>query len=220
MPDSRKVRWGILSTANIGVQKVIPGILKSPHSEVVAIASRDLGRAHTALGQLGLRSHARAYGSYEELFADPDVDAIYNPLPNHLHVPMTVAAAKAGKHVLCEKPIALNAAEAEQLRAVPGRRIVARSLHGALPPAMAARPRDRPLGRTGRAARHARASSPTSTPTPPTCATRPISAAAASWTSAATRSPAPASCSRPSRTRVVVAGRPRPRASRPTGWPA
>ena len=125
MADSRKVRWGILSTANIGVQKVIPGILKSPHSEVVAIASRDLGRAHTALSHLGLRSHARAYGSYEELFADPNVDAIYNPLPNHLHVPMTLAAAKAGKHVLCEKPIALNAAEAEQLRQCPPDRIVA-----------------------------------------------------------------------------------------------
>lgn len=125
MADNRKVRWGILSTANIGVQKVIPGMLKSPHSEVVAIASRDLARAHTAIAHLGLRSHARAYGSYEELFADPNVDAIYNPLPNHLHVPMTVAAAKAGKHVLCEKPIALTAAEAEQLRQCPPDRIVA-----------------------------------------------------------------------------------------------
>jgi predicted dehydrogenase len=124
MTESRKVRWGILSTANIGVQKVIPAILKSPHSEVVAMASRDLGRAHTALGHLGLRSHARAYGSYEELFADPNVDAIYNPLPNHLHVPMTLAAAKAGKHVLCEKPIAMNASEAELLRQCPPDRIV------------------------------------------------------------------------------------------------
>lgn len=119
MADGKKVRWGIISTANIGVQKVIPGILKSPHSEVVALASRDLARAHTALSHLGLRSHARAYGSYEELFADPNVDAVYNPLPNHLHVPLTLAAAKAGKHVLCEKPIALNAAEAEQLKEIP-----------------------------------------------------------------------------------------------------
>ena len=119
MADGNKVRWGIVSTANIGVQKVIPGMLKSPHSEVVALASRDLARAHTALSHLGLRSHARAYGSYEELLADPMVDAIYNPLPNHLHVPVTLAAAKAGKHVLCEKPIALTAAEAEALREIP-----------------------------------------------------------------------------------------------------
>lgn len=124
MSDGNKVRWGIISTANIGVEKVIPAILKSPHSEVVAIASRDLARAHTAIAHLGLRSHARAYGSYEELFADPNVDAIYNPLPNHLHVPMTLAAAKAGKHVLCEKPIAMNATEAEQLREIPKDRIV------------------------------------------------------------------------------------------------
>lgn len=125
MTDRRKVRWGILSTAAIGVQKVIPAILKSPHSEVVAIASRDLARAQGAIDQLGLGGRARAYGSYEELFADADVDAIYNPLPNHLHVPMTIAAAKAGKHVLCEKPIAITAAEAEQLRQCPADRIVA-----------------------------------------------------------------------------------------------
>jgi predicted dehydrogenase len=125
MSQPQKVRWGILSTANIGVEKVIPAILKSPSSEVVAIASRELARAHTAIGHLGLRSHARAYGSYEELFADPNVDAIYNPLPNHLHVPMTLAAARAGKHVLCEKPIALNAAEAAQLRDAPKDIIIA-----------------------------------------------------------------------------------------------
>jgi predicted dehydrogenase len=117
----KKVRWGILSTADIGMQKVTPAIQKSAHSEVVAIASRDLGKAQAAAAQLGI---AKAYGSYEDLFADPDIDAIYNPLPNHLHVPMTVAAAKAGKHVLCEKPIALNAAEAEALRQCPPDRIV------------------------------------------------------------------------------------------------
>jgi Predicted dehydrogenases and related proteins len=113
---SRKVRWGILSTANIGMQKVTPAIQQSPSSEVVAIASRDAAKARAAADQLGI---ARAYGSYEELFADPEIDAIYNPLPNHLHVPMTLAAARAGKHVLCEKPIALTAAEAEELRTIP-----------------------------------------------------------------------------------------------------
>ncbi|SMQ86118.1 Predicted dehydrogenase [Devosia lucknowensis] len=111
-----KIRWGILSTANIGMQKVTPAIQRSPSSEVVAIASRDAGKARAAADQLGI---ARAHGSYEELFADPDIDAIYNPLPNHLHVPMTLAAARAGKHVLCEKPIALSAREAEQLRDIP-----------------------------------------------------------------------------------------------------
>jgi predicted dehydrogenase len=114
----RKVRWGIVSTAAIGMNQVTPGIMKSPHSEVVALTSRDLGKAQAALGKLGL-SEARAYGSYEELFADPEVDAIYNPLPNHLHVPITLAAARAGKHVLCEKPMAMNAAEAAQLREAP-----------------------------------------------------------------------------------------------------
>lgn len=114
----RKVRWGIVSTAAIGMNYVTPGIMKSPHSEVVALGSRDLGKAKAALAQLGL-PNGRAYGSYEELFADPDVDAIYNPLPNHLHVPITLAAARAGKHVLCEKPIAMSAKEAEELRGAP-----------------------------------------------------------------------------------------------------
>jgi predicted dehydrogenase len=116
-----KVRWGILSTANIGMEKVTPAIMRSPHSEVVAIASRDLSKAQAAAARLGI---PKAYGSYEELFADGEIDAIYNPLPNHLHVPMTVAAAKAGKHVLCEKPIALSVAQAEQLRECPPDRIV------------------------------------------------------------------------------------------------
>lgn len=119
----KKVRWGIVSTANIGMAKVTPGIMKSPHSEVVALASRDLGKAKAALAELGL-GNARAYGSYEALFSDPEIDAIYNPLPNHLHVPVTLAAARAGKHVLCEKPISMTAKEAEGLRAAPGNVLV------------------------------------------------------------------------------------------------
>jgi predicted dehydrogenase len=116
-----KVRWGIVSTADIGVAKVIPGIMKSPHSEVVAIASRDLGRARAAAVQLGI---PKAYGSYEELLADPSIDAIYNPLPNHLHVDVTLAATRAGKHVLCEKPMGLTARDAERLRDCPKDRLV------------------------------------------------------------------------------------------------
>lgn len=115
---SRKIRWGIVSTAEIGLKKVIPGIMKSQHSEVVALASRDAARARGALDALGLAG-ARAYGQYDDLFADADVDAIYNPLPNHLHVPVTLAAARAGKHVLCEKPIGLNAADAARLLSCP-----------------------------------------------------------------------------------------------------
>jgi predicted dehydrogenase len=114
----KKVRWGIISTANIGMKQVTPGIMKSPHSEVVALASREVGMAEAALVQLGL-PQGRAYGSYEELLADPEVDAIYNPLPNHLHVPITLAAARAGKHVLCEKPISITSKEAEELRGAP-----------------------------------------------------------------------------------------------------
>lgn len=115
----KKVRWGILSTANIGLKKVTPAILKSELSEVVAVASRTEEKAEAYIQALGLSGRARAYGSYEDLLADPDIDAVYNPVPNHLHVPLTLAAAKAGKHVLCEKPIALNAKEAEQLRDLP-----------------------------------------------------------------------------------------------------
>jgi predicted dehydrogenase len=86
---------------------------KSPLLEIRAIASRSEDDARRAAGALGIPV---AYGSYEALLADPDIEAVYNPLPNHLHVPLTLAAAAAGKHVLCEKPIAMNAAEAEQLR--------------------------------------------------------------------------------------------------------
>jgi predicted dehydrogenase len=107
------VRWGILGAANIAVQKVIPAMLGSERSHVVAIASRDAAKARNAADALSI---ARAYGSYDELLADPDIEAIYNPLPNHLHVPLSIRAADAGKHVLCEKPIALTAQEARALR--------------------------------------------------------------------------------------------------------
>jgi predicted dehydrogenase len=109
----KPVRWGILSTALIGTQRVIPGMLKSSSLEVAAIASRTLPKAESVAASLGI---AKAYGSYEELLADPSIEVIYNPLPNHLHVPMTLAAAKAGKHVLCEKPMSMMAAELEVLR--------------------------------------------------------------------------------------------------------
>ena len=109
----KPVRWGILSTANIGVAKVIPGMLKSKLLEVAAIASRSLPTAQAAADKLGVRT---AYGSYEALLADASIEAIYNPLPNHLHVPMTLAAVRAGKHVLCEKPIAIKTAELDVLR--------------------------------------------------------------------------------------------------------
>jgi predicted dehydrogenase len=112
----KPIRWGIISTANIGMAKVIPGMLKSNQFEVAAISSRSLKTAKAAAAKLGI---AKAYGSYEAMLADPDIDAVYNPLPNHLHVPLTLAAARAGKHVLCEKPIAITAKEAKQLLKVP-----------------------------------------------------------------------------------------------------
>ncbi|MGE0239889.1 MAG: Gfo/Idh/MocA family protein [Parvibaculaceae bacterium] len=112
----KPVKWGIISTANIGVAKVIPGMLKSKTLEVAAISSRDKKTAEAAAKKLGIK---KAYGSYEEMLADPEIEAVYNPLPNHLHVPLTLAAAKAGKHVLCEKPVAITAKEAKKLRKVP-----------------------------------------------------------------------------------------------------
>jgi predicted dehydrogenase len=107
-----KVRWGVLGVASIATRKVIPAMQRGDLSAIVAIASRDLGKAQQAAGSLGI---PKAYGSYEELLADPEIEAVYNPLPNHLHVPWSIKAAKAGKHVLCEKPISLNAAEAKTL---------------------------------------------------------------------------------------------------------
>ena len=108
----KKLRWGVLSTANIGIKKVLPAMQQGRYATVDAIASRSLARAKEAAAKLGI---PKAYGSYEELLADPDIDAIYNPLPNQLHVPWTAKAAEAGKHVLCEKPISLTVAEAKSL---------------------------------------------------------------------------------------------------------
>jgi len=107
-----KVRWGVLSTANIGLKKVLPAMRAGAYCEIAAIASRDEGAARAAAAEVGIPT---AYGSYEALLADPTITAIYNPLPNHLHVPWTIKALEAGKHVLCEKPIALSAAEAQEL---------------------------------------------------------------------------------------------------------
>ncbi|MBD3616119.1 MAG: Gfo/Idh/MocA family oxidoreductase [Gracilimonas sp.] len=108
-----KVNWGILSTADIATKHVIPGMQKGELCNIQAISSRSAERAKEAADTLNI---ARAYGSYEELLADEEIDAIYNPLPNHLHVPWTIKALEAGKHVLCEKSIAINAKEAERLK--------------------------------------------------------------------------------------------------------
>jgi predicted dehydrogenase len=115
---SGKVKWGILGVASIAKRKVIPAMQQGELSEVAAIASRDLGRAREAAGTFGI---VKAYGSYEELLADPEIEAIYNPLPNDLHVPWSVKAMEAGKHVLCEKPIGLNVAEVKSLLAARDR---------------------------------------------------------------------------------------------------
>jgi len=107
-----RVQWGVLGAAAIAVQKVIPAMQKGEWSEVAAIASRTLRKAEGAAKKLKI---SKAYGSYEELLADPKIEAVYNPLPNHLHVPWSIKAAEAGKHVLCEKPLSLTVAEARTL---------------------------------------------------------------------------------------------------------
>ncbi len=117
----KKLRWGVLGVARIATVKVIPAMQQGELTEIAAIASRDLGKAQTAARELGI---PKAYGSYEELLADPEIDAIYNPLPNHLHVPWSIRAADAGKHVLCEKPIGLSSAEARELIAARDRNSV------------------------------------------------------------------------------------------------
>ena len=110
-----KVKWGVLGVAAIAVKKVIPAMQKGEWCEITAIASRDARKAEDAAAKLGI---PKAYGSYEALLADPEIETVYNPLPNHLHVPWSIKAAEAGKHVLCEKPISLTVAEAKTLLAV------------------------------------------------------------------------------------------------------
>jgi predicted dehydrogenase len=112
METHRKIRYGILGAARIATETVIPAIQRGEFSEVAAIASRSLEKAQAAAQRLGI---GKAYGAYEDLLADADIDAIYNPLPNHLHVPWSIKALEAGKHVLCEKPIAPTVAEALRL---------------------------------------------------------------------------------------------------------
>ena len=114
----KKVVWGVLGCAKIAREKVIPAMQAAQHCEIRAIASRSLPRAQATADALGI---AQAHGSYEALLADPQIEAVYNPLPNDLHVPLTLQAARAGKHVLCEKPLALDAAQAAQLREVASR---------------------------------------------------------------------------------------------------
>src|ERR1700690_4491873 len=118
MANQRKVKWGVLGAANIALKKVIPAMQQSEWSEVTGIASRDLKKAQEAARRLGI---AKAYGSYEELLADPEIEAVYNPLPNHLHVPWSIKAAEAGKDVLCEKPLSTTVADARSLLAVRDR---------------------------------------------------------------------------------------------------
>src|ERR1700761_5882219 len=106
---NKKVAWGVLGVANIAVKKVLPAMQRGEWCQIAAIASRHLKKAEQAAKELGI---GKAYGSYEEMLADPEIEAVYNPLPNHLHVTWSIKAAEAGKHVLCEKPIGLSVQEA------------------------------------------------------------------------------------------------------------
>ena len=114
MGSIKKVKWGVLGAANIALKKVIPGMQAGEWCEIAAIASRNFTKAHEAAKKLQIQ---KAYGSYEELLKDPEIEAVYIPLPNHLHVPWSIKAARAGKHVLCEKPVSLNVAGAKKLLA-------------------------------------------------------------------------------------------------------
>jgi predicted dehydrogenase len=108
----RKIKWGVISTASIGLDEVLPAMQKGEYTELSAIASRSLEKAQSVASQLGI---PKAYGAYEELLADPEIETVYIPLPNHLHVPWSIKALEAGKHVLCEKPLGLDADDARQL---------------------------------------------------------------------------------------------------------
>jgi predicted dehydrogenase len=114
MMEQQKLRWGVLSTSNIGRRAVLPAIQRSRNGELVAVASRDADRAHAFAAELGI---PRAYASYEHLLADPEIEAVYIPLPNSMHCEWTIKAAEAGKHILCEKPLALSAAECAEMAA-------------------------------------------------------------------------------------------------------
>lgn len=120
-----KISWGVLSTANIGVAKVIPAMQKGKYSVINAIASRNVERAENAAQSLGI---PKAYGTYEELLADSEIDAVYIPLPNHLHVPWTIKSLEAGKNVLCEKPIGMSYKEAvylqNEIKKFPGLKVM------------------------------------------------------------------------------------------------
>jgi len=109
---AKKVKWGVISTANIGVEKVLPAMQLGKLTSIMAIASRNLAKAKETAQALRIPKY---YGSYEELLEDDEIEAIYNPLPNHLHVPWTIKCMEAGKHVLCEKPIALTTEDAKKL---------------------------------------------------------------------------------------------------------
>lgn len=109
---SQRIRWGVISTARIGEKTVIPAIQRSNNGVVAAIASRDLEKSRAFAQRCNI---PKAHGSYEDLIADPEIDAIYNPLPNGLHGEWSIKAAEGGKHVLCEKPLASNAAEAQRM---------------------------------------------------------------------------------------------------------
>jgi predicted dehydrogenase len=112
---SKPVTWGVLGASHFALMAAIPAMQQAPLVSVRALSSRSLDKAKQTAAQVNV---PHAYGSYEELLADPEIEAVYNPLPNNLHVPWSIKAARAGKHVLCEKPIAMNAAEAEELAAV------------------------------------------------------------------------------------------------------